>query len=913
MATQPAAITNRERRARVNLVVAGLAAAMLLGPGLVRADVVLTATLPPFDPPLANAISRSEPSTLTVLVTNTGSQIVREVDILLPSQYGAVTSSSGPADGTWAATRAGGVAYFRANCSGPGIPPNDSASFVIGFTGSSTSNNGDNPASSPFTVTGFTSSGSNVCDPAPASDSTTFTAPVKALYITGDVARYKNTQQATVTWSVTNNNGSQTVNNIAINAVVTPSTGWSVSNCTTNISSIGTGATQTASCRYTFTVPGTYTFTASARDGNGTGTSSAAGTTAGTFTYGTVPIVTWSKTLVVKGLDSNELTLNVAAPSSANVTQIDVYNDSASGWTLSPGGTTAPPGGSATNGLNYQAPPTSTAADVVLKGTLNQGFSSDIVVTYSGVPNIATGQSYPFRVKVTYAGGPTTVSQSVWLDVPLPDVSQFTIRNDSNGKLLTWTNTSGNGATHDGVVIFREPSGTAPASPVPFKQYSVGQDRVVFFTSGGSAASSFLDTTPGSFNYRICNHDAYYVYSSCSTGLERDAGWLSSEVAPVGGWVVALGGDALVRAGLLPGNHLIGQASNAPAVSALDVATGAQSFAPIPIPSLPSVNSPAAPLRDGSTVLVAADQAGNVTAVDLNTGLLKWPTAFARPAESFTAGVSGVILSSASAQFQADYATDVLLVGSASTGNVYAIDGVTGDELWHIAVGTPASPIHGLITYDPTSNYFYVPTSGLGVKAYDLKNTHKNVPPAATAATWAPDDAGISTGDYRYCLRTASSRGIACLNTGGQLRVVNKTTGKLLAPMFPTGLSFASLARVNGTYGMGFVVSTSTTARVLSFKSTENAVSAVGSPWTATSGVAISAPSVFADSGYFVVGASDRTLYRISLSTGGQLSQSSPITTQNASVLLAQPVYDSASNRFLFGTNDGHLWAVPNF
>ncbi len=175
-------------------LVAFAAAASSLAPTPARASVVLTATLPQPPPPLANAISRSEPSALTVRVANTGTQIVREVTITLPSgagvaDYGNVTGASAP-DPTWAVALNGGTARFSAvNCSSAGIPPNDSALFVIQFNGPTSSNNGDNAASSPFPVWGTTSSGSNVCDPSVATSSTSFTSPVKALYITGTVAR----------------------------------------------------------------------------------------------------------------------------------------------------------------------------------------------------------------------------------------------------------------------------------------------------------------------------------------------------------------------------------------------------------------------------------------------------------------------------------------------------------------------------------------------------------------------------------------------------------------------------------------------------------------------------------------------------------------------------------------------------
>jgi hypothetical protein len=92
MSTRPAS-TKRESKRRGLLVT--VMTALLLGPAVARADIKITPSLPDLSP-LVNAITRAEPSSLTVLVTNTGSQIVREVDIVMPSQYNTVTGSSGP-------------------------------------------------------------------------------------------------------------------------------------------------------------------------------------------------------------------------------------------------------------------------------------------------------------------------------------------------------------------------------------------------------------------------------------------------------------------------------------------------------------------------------------------------------------------------------------------------------------------------------------------------------------------------------------------------------------------------------------------------------------------------------------------------------------------------------------------------
>jgi hypothetical protein len=882
-------------------------AALLIAPAMARASVILAATLPPLPPPFANGMSRGEPSSLTVAVANTGTQIVRGVDIRLPlANYGLFTGASGP-DGTWTVTLTSvtvgpdtfGLVQFRAACSGPGIPPSDSARFVIQFDAPASSVDGD-AFSSPFQVTGSTSSGASVCDPAPASQTVTFSSPIKALYMTGTVTRNSATR-ATITWTVVNNNGNARVNNVTAIPVVSPGSGWSTTGCST-LARLNSGTSGNITCVYNFTVPGTYTFTASARDD--LGTSTAAGATAGTFTYGTVPVVTWSKAMVVKGLATNALTLNVAAPSSTNVTRIDVYNDSAAGWTL-PGGTA---GGSATNGLTYSAPPTSTAADVVFTGTLTAGLSTDLVVTYSAVPAPQSGTSYPFRVKVTYTGGPTTVSQAVWLVVPIPDVTGLTIRADQSGQQLSWTNTSGNGATHDGVVVFREPAGTAPAMPVPLRQYSVGQDRVVFITSGGSTVSTYLDPTPGSFNYRVCNHDAYYVYSACSSGFWNGAGWIDAEIAPTGGWVHAIASSALLRNGFLPGNRL-GVADNGPAVNALDLATGARSFAPHALPALPAGYTPATLLTGtvdtGRSVLFAADQSGNVTAIDLATGGQYWQVN--KAGASFTAGAAGITRSSASAAFQAAYSVDILLIGSSNgSGTVYAIDTTNGATLWTVTAG---APVRALITYDPLTDIFFVPTDGAGVKAFSMAASSPTV--AAPPVPGWIDPA--STAHYLLtCVRTAGSTGIACLDTGGVLRVMNKSTGALQAAPFTTAVtSPTGLVRVSGTSApTGFLVSSASSVQVLTATGSPYTIASVG---TWTPGLTLSTPVLDGTAPFFVVGGNDRRLHRVSLTNVATTTQSAQVGTQvpGGVVKLGQPVVDTTNNRYLFSTDDGHAWAIP--
>ena len=81
----------------------------------------------------------------------------------------------------------------------------------------------------------------------------------------------------------------------------------------------------------------------------------------------------------------------------------------------------------------------------------------------------------------------------------------------------------------------------------------------------GQALHAFdADPGIGAYNYRVCNRDRFFVYSSCNTGFWNGAGWLDSAVAPSGGWTHQLGGAALlqtlftnVKTSLTSGLHLI--------------------------------------------------------------------------------------------------------------------------------------------------------------------------------------------------------------------------------------------------------------------------------------------------------------------------------------------------------------------
>ena len=109
------------------------------------------------------------------------------------------------------------------------------------------------------------------------------------------------------------------------------------------------------------------------------------------------------------------------------------------------------------------------------------------------------------------------------------------------------------------------------------------------------------------------------------------------------------------------------------------------------------------------------------------------------------------------------------------------------------------------------------------------------------------------------------------------------------------------------------MVASATRVNVLSVTASATPTIATAATWV-PSGFRISTPAVFASAGYLVAGGTDRRLHRVSLTTGADQAQSALITTQApGGVILAQPMFDSASSRYLFGTDDGHVWALPTF
>jgi len=862
----------------------------LLVPSLAHASLSLTATLPTFPAPYSNAASLAMQSSVSVLVTNSGTQAAHRITFRLPTTSYSNPGGTAPTGWTLTTYSSGGYYFveFNSVCGNAGLAASGgSATFVVSFLTPDASVPAD-ATTSPFQVTGDTVGCSTE-----TTTTTTFTAPVKALYVTGVAAPANGlgpTMTGVVTWTVTNYSNA-TQSGITVAPVLSPTAGISGS-CTT-LSTLGAGTGGTITCTYSITASGTYSFATSAS--NATGTATAVGASAGSIAVGSSS-VTWGKYVIAHGRTSTySLALTVKNVSGTSITRVDVTNASSTGWTLSSAT-------SSNTGFVYRSG-LSTAGDLVFTGTLANGASTTLTLNYSAVPAVTTTTTYPFGVTLRPSQGATyamSTTQNVVLVVPISDVAGLTIQANSSGQTLAWTNTSANGSTHDGVVIFRATPPAVPASPTDFTTYTAGSGGVVYADGGGSTVQTFADATVGSYNYRVCNHDAYYVYSACNSGFWNGVGWLDSESYPTGGWVDAVGGSALLRPGYLTGG-LLGLANNAPSVAVVNIATGARAFAPVSVPSLPTAYTPVFLLSNGKSILYAADQSGVITAVDVSTGLIYWQTT--KTGQSFTAGVSGITRWSASAAYQAAYTQDILLIGS-TTGTIFAIDCNTGNTLWTIAAG---AGIYSLITYDPLTNVFWVPTSGAGVKAYTIVGSSPTVA-APPVSTWTNPE---PTGSYRVlCVRTASSVYVACVDTSGVLRVMNKTTGAVQAS-FSTGISSPSgLARVSGSAATsGLTVSSASTVQVFTGTGTPYALARVG---TWTPGVTISTPAILADNGYLVAGGSDRRLHKVSLASAAQTSQSAQVSTQASSLNLGQPILDTASGLIVFGTSDGHMWAIPS-
>jgi outer membrane protein assembly factor BamB len=547
--------------------------------------------------------------------------------------------------------------------------------------------------------------------------------------------------------------------------------------------------------------------------------------------------------------------------------------------------------GTISNGLRYS-------------GTLPPGATAVLTFQFADIPTVTQTTFYQAQVRVVPQNGgqySATYTDQLAVAIPPPDVSQLTVLSNAGGQVLAWTNTSSTGAPHDGVVVFRRPAGEVPTLPrdgVDYADPANGTSEVFYADRDGSSVNTLADPAIGAFRYRVCNHDALFVYSKCDEGFWNHAGWLDSVEAPAGGWTHQLGGTALLVPGMMPGNR-VGIATNRPAVTVLDLASGDRTFEPVPLTSLPSLATPAMRLGNGRTVLFAADQAGVLTAIDIDAGASYWQAA--KPGESFVAGVSGILRQYAAPAFHTAYPNDVLLVGSTS-GRVLAVDATTGVTLWSVDAG---SGVRALIHYDAATNRIFVPTTGAGVIAYDLASSSPSAPPAP-ASGW--QNAG---GSYRlHCIRTPFAGSIGCINATGLLRLIDTATGATLASLQTGVTSPSSLWRVTGATP-GFVVSSASRVQRVVAAGSPVALTAAGE-W-APPGLTLSPVQVFSAEGAIVVGASDRRLHKLALSDAHHTGASSAIPSQDTDILVGPVAYDVANDTFVFGTDDGRVWAVPFF
>jgi N-acetylneuraminic acid mutarotase len=559
-------------------------------------------------------------------------------------------------------------------------------------------------------------------------------------------------------------------------------------------------------------------------------------------------------------------------------------------------------------------PAVTTGADrLTFSGSLAPTASTTLCFLFADVQAVAE-TSYPFTVTVTRSGGtPPAVAyeRSVRLDVAPPDVIFPTVLSDASGQTLVWTNPAG--SLHDGVVVFRTAAPAVPPIPEDFVDYRLSPTAEVLFAEAGSSTTRTLadPSFDRIYNYRICNHDADFVYSSCSTGFWNGEGWLDSAIAPPDGWTQQLGGAIFSLPGVVPGLS-VSAVTNLPSAVSMDIARGDRLSDPLPLSALPARDTPVAVLGSGRTLLFAADDGGVVTAVDVTTGVQAWQVAHG---ESFVAGVAGALRRFAAPAFQAVYSGDVLFLGS-TTRNLVALDADTGVPLWVVDVGWPiAAPAR----YDASTNFLYVATDGGGVLAYDLGTSSPTQAPVAVTG-WTTESAS-----YRLaCTAAIATTDLACIDNAGVVRILDKASGAPKASWMPEpamDLTFPQTIWTVRGANAGLVVSNA--RRVVRLVPSGNTFTPAGE-W-APAGITLSPVQVFAGDGTIYVGGSDAALHKLSLANPADTGFEEAVTVASEAsthcgtppcpvqLQLGPPAYDVRNDLFLFGTDDGRLWAVKTF
>jgi hypothetical protein len=612
--------------------------------------------------------------------------------------------------------------------------------------------------------------------------------------------------------------------------------------------------------------------------------------------------VEWAPAAVVKTRSSSpyKFVVTVTNNSRSSVSEVQIINPQKNDWTgiANSGGST---------GLAYSSKSTSGQSETLkFTGTLAGGATATLRFQFTGVPTVSQTTFYPFQVKVIPNGAgtfTTTYDQSIASARPIDDVANLTILSSSGGNVLSWLNTERADAPHDGVVVFRTPAPGVPTVPADFVDYAdpANQPADYFFADrDGGVTDTLADPETGVFHYRVCNRDALYVYSDCTSGFWNAAGWLDSAVPPPGGWTHQLGGFAALLPGIVPGDR-VAIATNRPSIAVFDVATGDRSFDPVSLAALPSFATPAAELGNGRTAVFAADASGKLTAIDGHSGAIYWQVT--KTGESFLAGVSGIIRKYTPKAFQAAYPMDVLLVGS-TTGRVLAIDATTGATLWTVTAG---AGVYALVGYDVDFTRMYVPTNGGGVEAYDLtQSSSTGAPPAVTG--WVKP-----AGTYRLpCTRGPAASDIACVDTAGVLRVVDKTSGAARAS-FATGVASPTTLRSVTTAPAGYVVSSTSRVQRLGVAGTAPPLTVTKVGEWAPAGLTLSPVLVSPGTGGLIVGASDKKLHKLSLVDASDTGISATVTPESPSAFLGPAAYDVVNGLFVFGTSDGRVWAVKKF
>lgn len=881
---------------------AALACLAAAVPGAARAQSITAALSSPA------YVNPGQPTVLNVTFTYNKAKRVppalHELDLWFPSNVtvnaigdlAGWTHQSLPYNGgTWV--------EWDAPCANAGLAAGSSITVQVTVTVGSQPNDGD------LSVTAYGSSPYYPKDPPVICEGnsrnavqlqTSLSVPVTVLASTGAAAPPNllgTGLTSTVTWTVTNRSTGAQMFTFSRNPDGNTGTGWTSTGCTTSGGTTSWGfitldrnASYTVTCPYTFSADGTYTFNATVTPLWGTARKLQIPIQVGTVS------AAWDHGTVVIG---HPATLTLTNGSLATIGGFTIRNAYANGLPID--------SASATGGLSYDSA-SSDETTAVFAGSLAPGASSTVTIRYTR-GSIPAPTSTTFTLTMTPAEGArwaiSRTLSAVPLVLPLPQVANLSILSNAAGRRLEWTRVSGNGATATGVVVFRTNAGTPPAVPLDFHRYTESDSGVVHAdTSSGVADESLPEPGQGNYNYRVCSHDASFVYSECETGYWNQAGWLDSAVPPTGGWTRQLGLRALDLIGMFPGGHGAVPSNQSPtsdtgsSITVVALADGTRVANPIALTTLPAVNTVGSRLPDGRYVAFAAEQNGVLTAIDVLTGEPAWaPRTYS--GESFTAGVSGVAQASAARAFQDAYGSDVLFLGSATTGNVLAVDAATGDVLWKVATG---SKVRALPIYDSASNLLVVP-SDAGVLAYDLGTSSPGVAPKALSYWNVP-------GEYTAaCTRTTNASYVACIDRTGELRVIEKATGTVHAHL-PTGLERPTtvVRMLGGTPGF-MVANNATVVRVTA----DASFTTLAAPYQWGPGATLSPPIGFSSSGYLIVAADDQRLHKLDSETLAEISFSDAVPSRNPATALSAPSYDSTDRLYLFGTGEGRIWAVPAF